>query len=196
MSAPFMRVQTRSRTSLRFAKANLSSPRTCPWFGLTSVILKQSNSVSAPCAFPYRLFPVRFSARSQRCKLQRLFSAVASGPEDFAFSYPDQTGRLQTLTHKSFVGRFKTELGMDSAYRYGFCPVCRALVSPRGRHFRLPECGAQIKEQGDWKSSAYLLYLEFDDPARARVAALMAHSILLTTWRFPGHHPHWRQPPA
>jgi hypothetical protein len=38
------------------------------------------------------------------------------------------------------------------------------------------QCGAspaQIKEQGDWKSSAYLLYLEFVDPARARVAALM-----------------------
>jgi hypothetical protein len=50
--------------------------------------------------------------------VSRLFSAVASGPEDFAFSYLDQTGRLHTLTHKSFVGRFKSELthiGIDSA---------------------------------------------------------------------------------
>ncbi|GAQ91972.1 hypothetical protein KFL_008940030 [Klebsormidium nitens] len=60
-------------------------------------------------------------------------------------------------------------------------------------------CGAspaQIKEQGDWKSSAYLLYLEFDDPARARVAALMASSILLSTWRSPDHPFPQRHPPA
>jgi hypothetical protein len=135
--------------------------------------------------------------------LQRLFSAVASGPEDFAFSYPDQTGRLQTLWESLVLKRptkdlwvqVKTKLshiGMDSA-RYAGHSFRRG-----GATFAF-QCGAspaQIKEQGDWKSSAYLLYLKFDDPARARVAALMAHSILLTTWRFPGHHPHWRQPPA
>ena len=127
--------------------------------------------------------------------LHRLFSAVASGPEDFAFSYPDQTGGLQTLTHKCFVGRFKSELshiGMDSA-RYAGHSFRRG-----GATFAF-QCGAspaQIKEQGDWKSSAYLLRLEFEDPARARVAALMAHSILLTTWRFPGRPPHWRPSPA
>jgi hypothetical protein len=67
MSAPFMKVPTQSRTSLRFAKAILSSPRICPWFGLTSVVLQRSSSVSALCAFPYRPFPGRFSARLRRC---------------------------------------------------------------------------------------------------------------------------------
>jgi hypothetical protein len=67
MSALFTKVPTQSRTSLRFAKAILSSPRTCPWFGLTSVVLKQSSLVSVLCAFPYRLFPVPFSARLRRC---------------------------------------------------------------------------------------------------------------------------------
>jgi hypothetical protein len=127
--------------------------------------------------------------------LHRLFSAVASGPKNFAFSYPDQAGRLQTLTHSSFVGRFKTELShidMDSSRYAGHS------FRQGGATFAF-QCGAspaQIKEQGDWKSSAYLLYLEFDDPARARVASLMAHSIMLTTWRFSGHPLHWRRPPA
>lgn len=127
--------------------------------------------------------------------LSRLFSAVAIGPEEFAFSTPDHLGRLTSLTHKSFVARFKSELsciGFDSA-RYAGHSFRRG-----GATFAF-QCGAspaQIKEQGDWKSSAYLLYLEFDDPARARVAALMAHSILLTTWRFPDRPPHQRHPPA
>jgi hypothetical protein len=62
------------------------------------------------------------------------------------------------------------------------------------------QCGAspaQIKEpEGDWKSSAYLLYLEFDDPARARVAALMAHSILLTTLAVPRSSSPLASPPG
>jgi hypothetical protein len=127
--------------------------------------------------------------------LSRLFAAVPSGPEDFAFSFPAPSGALTSLTHKQFVVDFKAALiaiGLDSS-RYAGHSFCRG-----GATFAF-QCGAspaQIKEQGDWKSSAYLLYLEFDNPARARVASLMAHSILLTTWRFPGHPPPWRQPPA
>lgn len=121
--------------------------------------------------------------------LSRLFSAVPGRPEDFAFSFPGPSGRLTTFTHKSFVTEFKNSLaqtGMDSA-RYSGHSFRRG-----GATFAF-QCGAtpaQIKEQGDWKSSAYLLYLEFDDPARARVASLMAHSILLSTWRFPGRPQH------
>lgn len=121
--------------------------------------------------------------------LSRLFSAVPGHPEDFAFSFPDITGRLTNFTHKTFVSQFK-----DSLSRIGINPARYSGHSFRrgGATFAF-QCGAtpaQIKEQGDWKSSAYLLYLEFDDPARARVASLMAHSILLSTWRFPGQPRH------
>jgi hypothetical protein len=157
MSAPFMEVPTQSRTSLRFAKAISSSPRTCPWFGLTSVVLKRSSSVSALCAFPYLLFPGRFSARLRRCTASSRPWPVA--PKTLPFLTP--TGLvvcMQTLTHSSFVGRFKTELshiGMDSS-RYAGHSFRRG-----GATFAF-QCGAspaQFKEQGDWKSSAYLLNL-------------------------------------
>ena len=127
--------------------------------------------------------------------LSRLFSAVPGHPEDFAFSFPDTSGRLTNFTHKAFVGRFKdslTRIGVNSAQYSGHS-------FRRGGATFAFQCGAtpaQIKEQGDWKSSAYLLYLEFDDPARARVAALMAHSILLTTWRFPVRPQHQHLPPG
>ena len=121
--------------------------------------------------------------------LHRLFSAVPSSPEDFAFSFPDASGRLTHFTHKNFVNQFK-----DSLFRIGVDPARYAGHSFRrgGATFAF-QCGAtpaQIKEQGDWKSSSYLLYLEFDDPARARVASLMAHSILLSTWRSPAQPRH------
>lgn len=121
--------------------------------------------------------------------LRRLFAAVPGRPEDFAFSFPGPSGQLMTFTHRSFVNEFKHSLahiGMNPA-RYSGHSFRRG-----GATFAF-QCGAspaQIKEQGDWKSSAYLLYLEFDDPARARVAALMAQSVLHTTWRFPGHPEH------
>jgi hypothetical protein len=71
--------------------------------------------------------------------IRRLFSAVASGPNDFSFSYPDRTGRLHTLTHKSFVGRFKSELthiGIDSARYAGhsLSPSSTAPPRPKSRN--------------------------------------------------------------
>lgn len=116
--------------------------------------------------------------------LRRLFGAVAAPPEAYAFSYSVQ-GRLTTLTHRVFVARFKSDLlsvGLDSSQYAGHS-------FRRGGATFAFQCGApaaQIKEQGDWKSSAYLLYLEFDDRARARLASLMAFAVLsASTWRSP-----------
>jgi hypothetical protein len=121
--------------------------------------------------------------------LRRLFSAVDSPPESFAFSYLSGQGRLTTFTHRAFVAQFKSQLpylGLDPA-RYAGHSFRRG-----GATFAF-RCGAppaQIKEQGDWKSAAYLLYLEFDDSARARMAALMAQGILSpSTWRSPVQPP-------
>jgi hypothetical protein len=44
--------------------------------------------------------------------------------------------------------------------------------------FQCKAPAAQIKEQGDCKSAAHLLYLEFDDRARQRLAALMRAALL------------------
>ena len=122
--------------------------------------------------------------------LSRLFSAVPSWPRGLCLFLPRPLGSLNHLHPQILCQRnLKTSLcpiGMESA-RYSGHSFRRG-----GATFAF-QCGAtpaQIKEQGDWKSSAYLLYLEFDDPARARVASLMAHSILLSTWRFPGQPPH------
>lgn len=106
----------------------------------------------------------------------------AAPPESFAFSFPVE-GRLTTLTHRAFVAQFKAHLPY-----LGYDPSQYAGHSFRrgGATFAF-QCGAppaQIKEQGDWKSSAYLLYLEFDDTARAQVAGLMARAIFSSpTWR-------------
>jgi hypothetical protein len=43
-------------------------------------------------------------------------------------------------------------------------------------------CGAppgQIKEHGDWRSNCYMMYLEYDDRARERLAFSMRDHILL-----------------
>ena len=81
--------------------------------------------------------------------LSRLFSVVPGRPDDFAFSYPDISGRLTTFTHISFVSRFK-----ESLSRIGLNPAQYAGHSFRrgGATFAF-QCGAtpaQIKEQGDW----------------------------------------------
>lgn len=120
--------------------------------------------------------------------LRRLFSVVDAPPDSFAFSFSAQ-GSLTTLTHRAFVARLKAELPY-----VGYDPAQFAGHSFRrgGATFAF-QCGAplaQIKEQGDWKSAAYLLYLEFDDRARAQVATLMSNAILSSsTWRSSVHPP-------
>jgi hypothetical protein len=75
------------------------SQRRCPWFGIW-INLRRTKTIQ----FGQRTLRVPLPAipASILCPvtaLNRLFSAVDSGPEDFAFSYPGQTGGLQTLTH-------------------------------------------------------------------------------------------------
>jgi hypothetical protein len=133
MPAPFMKVPTQSRTSLRFAKAILSSPRICPWFELTSVVLKRSSSVSA------------HSARSPTSHF-RVDSLPGYGvappllsrgqwPRKFCLFLPRPGWSVADFNPFIFCRSFQNRA---LPYRYGFFPVCRALVSPRGRHFRLP----------------------------------------------------------
>jgi hypothetical protein len=87
--------------------------------------------------------------------LHRLFSVV-DAPHAFSFS---AQGLLTTRTHRAFVARLKAELPY-----VGYNPAQFAGHSFRrgGATFAF-QCGAppaQIKEQGDWKAAAYLLYLE------------------------------------
>jgi hypothetical protein len=96
---------------------------------------------------------------------QRLFSLVPAPPEAFAFSYAEREGaRLTTLTNRLFVSQlirlsFPT-WGLTVPTKYDIYSFRRG-----GATFAF-QCGApaaQLKEQGDSKSAAYLLYLEFDN---------------------------------
>jgi hypothetical protein len=170
MCAPLRTRLTRLWICPQFGEAILSFPltRTLVW-----VNLRQTKTIQ----FGQRVLRVPLPAipGSILCPvtaLRRLFSAVEAPPESFAFSFPVD-GRLTTLTHRAFVAQFKTHLLF-----LGYDPSQYAGHSFRrgGATFAF-QCGAppaQIKEQGDWKSSACLLYFEFDNKARAQVAGLMA----------------------
>jgi hypothetical protein len=100
----------------------------------------------------------RFYARLPLFSRQRLFSLVPAPPKAFAFSYAERAGaRLTTFIHRSFVSQLKAQLPYVEV----------APTKYAGHYFRRGgatfafQCGApaaKIKEQGDWKSAAYLLY--------------------------------------
>lgn len=76
--------------------------------------------------------------------LSRLFAAVPSGPEDFAFSVPAPSGALTSLTHKQFVVDFKAalaDIGLDSSRYAGHS-------FPGRRNFCLPMWGLPGSNQG------------------------------------------------
>jgi hypothetical protein len=195
MSAPFMRVPTRSQISPRFAKAILSLLRTCPWFGLTFGALKRSNLVSGPCVSPSRLFPVQCSSRLWRY----IASSRRRGqwPRGLCVFLPRPDWWTANLNPQNFCRSVQSG---TFPYWDGFSPVCRALLSLGRRNFRLPvRCLPSANQRTGRLESGSRPLICFisnstSDPARARVAALMAHSIVLTTWRFPGRPPHWRPP--
>lgn len=110
-------------------------------------------------------------------QLRLLFDAVPASPDSFAFSFCQKDGRLAHLTHRTFVQSLEEHLGAIDldASRYSGHSFRRG-----GATFAF-KCGAppgQIQNQGDWKSACYLMYLEFDDSTREKLATLMRDNLL------------------
>jgi hypothetical protein len=110
--------------------------------------------------------------------LHRLFSMVEIPLSHPAFSYLLPSGRIESLTHRSLVKMLKSNLsaaGYDAAKFAGHSFRRDGAIFA----FRWGAPPGQIKQHGDWRSNCYMMYLEYDDRARARLASSMRDHILL-----------------
>ena len=103
---------------------------------------------------------------------QRLCAAVPGTAESPAFCYVDENGALQILTHAAFVKQTKAlvaKVGLDPntvsghSFRRGGATFAALAGVP----------AELIKLQGDWRSSAYELYIVFPPSQKLSTTELM-----------------------
>jgi len=106
----------------------------------------------------------------------RLLARLPSSPDTHAFAVPAAGGGLRPLSHRVFVAAIKRLAalsGLDPA-EYAGHSFRRGGASCA---FAAGVCGELVQAHGDWRSDAYLAYLELSDAQRLEVSRAMQRAL-------------------
>ena len=107
---------------------------------------------------------------------QRLVDRIPASPDAHAFVYPGDGRRLRALSHGVFVASIKalaTRSGLDSSLYAGHSFRRGGATFAFAAGVR----GELVQAQGDWRSDAYLAYLELSDVHRVQTSRAMQRAL-------------------
>ena len=146
--------------------------------GHVLVYIKWSKTIQ--CADRYLLIPLVAIPGSPLCPrwaVTRMISTIKAPSTAPAFVYPTPQG-LHTITHARFTQELRRLLALAGHNPQGYSGHS---FRRGGASFALQAGvpGEMIRVHGDWKSEAYLRYLDIPMRDRSRVSAHMAASLPL-----------------
>ena len=143
-----------------------------------SVLLKWSKTnQSSARLVQIPIVPIPGSPLCPLTAYKNMLKLVPASPASPAFSLPDSNSKRVCLTHATFVSHLQQLISLTGRDPKGFT----GHSFRRGGAtfaFRSGVPGELIQLQGDWRSDAYLRYLDFSLDSKLAVSSKMATAIL------------------